>query len=136
MVRENIDIIKASEEIREDLLNWFLNNKMKLHTNKCRLIWNSQEANTLKIGYLHINKSLSEKLLGITFDCKWKPSKHIEDICQTYITQAKHTRRTCTIHGNNQNTYSKLFETFRFPGGLGPTTSHKNSETSLWSTIY
>ena len=31
---------------------------------------------------MHINNSLSEKLLGITFDCKLKFIKHIEDICQ------------------------------------------------------
>ena len=29
-----------------------------------------QKANTLKIGDLDINNSLSEKLLGITIDCK------------------------------------------------------------------
>ena len=37
--------------------------------------------NTTKTGDLHIN-SLSEKLLGITFDFKWKFNKHIKDICQ------------------------------------------------------
>ena len=55
---------------------------MKLNTNKCHLLLNSQEPNTLKIGDLHINNSQSEKLLGITFDCKLKFNKHIEYICQ------------------------------------------------------
>ena len=55
---------------------------MKLNTNQCRLILNSQEPNTLKIGDLRLNNSLSEKILGITFDCKLKFNKHIEDICQ------------------------------------------------------
>ena len=55
---------------------------MKLNTNQCRLILNSQEPNTLKIGDLHISNSLSEKLLGITFDCKLKFNKRNEDICQ------------------------------------------------------
>ena len=41
---------------------------MKLNTDKCRQLLNSQEPNTLKIGDLHINNSLSEKLLGTTFD--------------------------------------------------------------------
>ena len=54
---------------------------MKLNIDKCLLL-NSQEPNTLKIGNLHINNSLSEKLLGIAFDCKLKFNKHIEDICQ------------------------------------------------------
>ena len=69
VVTDNIaDVIKALEEIGEDLLNWFLNNEKKLNTDKCRLLLNSQEPNTLKIGDLHINNSLSEKLLGTTFD--------------------------------------------------------------------
>ena len=72
-VRDNTtDIKKALEEIGENLLNWFLSNEMKLNTDKCRLLLNSQEPNTLKIGDLHINNSQSEKLLGITFDCKLK----------------------------------------------------------------
>ena len=48
----------------------FSNNQMKLNTDKCHLLWISQEPNTLNIAYLHINNSLSEKLLGINFDCK------------------------------------------------------------------
>ena len=54
---------------------------MKLNTDKCHLLLNSQEPNTLKIGDLNINNCLGE-LLGITFDCKLIFNKHIEDICQ------------------------------------------------------
>ena len=70
---------------------------MKLNTNKCQLIFSSQEPNTLKIGDLHINNSLSENQLGITFDCKLKFNKHIEDICQkasqkiTHLQDLHHT---------------------------------------------
>ena len=55
---------------------------MKLNTDKCHPLLNRQEPNTLKLGDLHTNNSLSEKLLGITFDCKLKFNKPIEDICQ------------------------------------------------------
>ena len=83
VVRDNIaDVIKALEEIGENLLNWFANNEMKLNTNKCHLLLNSQEPNTLKAGDLLITNSLSENLLGITFYCKLKFNKHIEHICQ------------------------------------------------------
>ena len=83
VVRDNIaDVIKALEEIGENLVNWFSNNEMKLNTDKCHLLLNSQEPNTLQKGGLHINNSLSENLLGITFDFKLKFNKHIEDICQ------------------------------------------------------
>ena len=71
MVRDNIaDVIKALEEIGENLVNWFSNNEMNLNTYKCHLLLNSQEPNAFKIGDLDINNSLSEKLLGITFGCK------------------------------------------------------------------
>ena len=59
-----------------------MNNVKKLNTDKCRLLLNSQEPNFLKIDDLRINNYLSEKVLDITFDCKLKFNKHIEDICQ------------------------------------------------------
>ena len=75
-VRDNTkDVKKALKEIGENLLSWLLNNEMKLNTDKCRLLLNSQEPNTLKIGDLHIN-NFCEKLLGITFDWKSKLNKH------------------------------------------------------------
>ena len=62
MERDNIaDVIKALGEIGENLVNWFSNNEMKLNIDKCRLILNSQEPNTLKIGDFPINNSLGEK---------------------------------------------------------------------------
>ena len=45
VVRDNIkNVIKALEEIGENLLSWFSNNEMKLNTDKCHLLLNSQEA--------------------------------------------------------------------------------------------
>ena len=83
VVRDNItNVMKALEERGENLVNWFSNNEMKLNTDKCHLPLHSQEPNTLKIGDLRINDSLSEKLIGTTFDCKLKFTKHIKDICQ------------------------------------------------------
>ena len=55
---------------------------MKLNTHKCYLLLNSQEPNLLEISDLHINNCLSEKLLGITIDCKLKFKKQIKDICE------------------------------------------------------
>ena len=43
VVRNSIaDVIKALEEIGENLLNWFSNNDMKLNTDKYHLLLNSQ----------------------------------------------------------------------------------------------
>ena len=66
MVRDNItDVIKALEEIGENLVNWLSNNENEA---TCYLLLNSQEPNTLKLGDLHINDSISEKLLDIIFN--------------------------------------------------------------------
>ena len=43
------DVIKALEEIGENVVNWFSNNEMKLNTDKCHLLLNSQEPNTLQM---------------------------------------------------------------------------------------
>ena len=83
VVRDNIpDVISALEEIGEKLLNWFSNNQIKLNTDKCHPLLNTQDQNFLKIVNLNIKNFFSEKLLGITFDCKLKFSKHKEDICK------------------------------------------------------
>ena len=83
VVRDNIpDVISALEEIGEKLLIWFSDNQMKLNTDKCHLLLNTQDQNFLKIGNFNIKNSFFEKLLGITFDCKLKFSNYIEDICK------------------------------------------------------
>ena len=47
--------VNALEEIGENILNCISNTEMKLNTNKCHLLLNSQEPNTLKIVDLNIN---------------------------------------------------------------------------------
>ena len=70
-------MLKEIEEIGENRVNWFSNNDLKLNTNKCHLLVNSQEPTGLSIDDLHINNSLSEELLGINFYCRLKFNKHI-----------------------------------------------------------
>ena len=45
---------------------------MKLNTDICHLPLITQDQNFLKIGNFNIKNSFSQKLLGITFDCKLK----------------------------------------------------------------
>ena len=75
---------------------------MKLNTDKCHLLLNSQEPNTLKIGDLHMNNSLSEKLLGITFACKLKFNKHIEYICQEALQKINALARLAPYMGTTK----------------------------------
>ena len=71
-------MISALEEIGEKLLIWLSDNQMKLNTDKCNLLLNTQDQTFLKIGNFNIKNSFSKKLLGITL----KFSNHIEDICK------------------------------------------------------
>ena len=50
VVKDNIaDVLKASEKIVENIVNWFSSNEMKLiNTEKCSLLLDSEEPNTLK----------------------------------------------------------------------------------------
>ena len=78
---------------------------MKLYIDKVHLFLNNQKPNALKKGHLHINNSLSEKLLVVTFDCKVKFNKDIEDIGQKSIAKVNCICNTCNVHGNNQKKY-------------------------------
>ena len=101
-VRENIaDVIKVLEEIGETLGNWFSNKEITINTDKCHLVLNSREHNELKIRDLHINNSLSEKIIGITFDCKLKFNKHVKDICQKSSQKLNALARLAPYMGTN-----------------------------------
>ena len=81
MVRENTtNVIKALEDIGENLIKWFSDNQMKLNTDKCHVLLNSQGPKSIKIGHLCIKKSSCEKMLDINFDYKLRFTNHIEEI--------------------------------------------------------
>ena len=83
MVRENtVNVIKAREDIGENLIKWFSDNQVALNTDKCHVLLNSQGPNTIKIGNLCIKNSSCEKMLGINFDYKLKFTNHINEICK------------------------------------------------------
>ena len=58
VVRDNTtDVIKVLEEIGKNLIKSFSYNQMKLNADKCHILLNNQEPNTIKIGNLYINNS-------------------------------------------------------------------------------
>ena len=69
VIRENTtNVIKALEDIGENLIKWFLDNQMKLNTDIWHVLLNSQGPDKIKIGNLCIKSSSCEKILGINFD--------------------------------------------------------------------
>ena len=83
VVRENTsNVVKALEDIGENLIKWFSDNQMKLNADKYPVLLNSQGPNTIKIGNVCIKISSCEKMLGINFDYKLKLTNHIDEICK------------------------------------------------------
>ena len=83
VVRENTDnVIKALEDIGENLTKWLSDNQVKLNTDYDHVLLNSQGPKTLQIGNLCIKNSSCKKMLGINFDYKLKFTNHIEEICK------------------------------------------------------
>ena len=83
VVRENTtNVIKALEDIGEILIKWFSDNQMKLNTDKCHVLLNSQGPKTIKIGNLCIKNSSCKKMLDTNFDYKLKSTNHIKEICK------------------------------------------------------
>ena len=81
VVRENTtNVIKALEDIGENFTKWFSDNQMRLNTDKCHVLLNSQGPNTIKIGNLYIKNSSCENMLGINFDYELKFTNHIDEI--------------------------------------------------------
>ena len=82
-VRENgTNVIKALDDIGEHLIRWLSDNQMKLNTDKCHVLLNSQGTNRIKIGNLCMKSSSCEKMLGINVDYKLKFTNHIDKICK------------------------------------------------------
>ena len=83
MIRENkTNVIKILEDTGENLIKWFSDNQMRLNTDKCHVLLNSQGPNTIKIVNLCIKNSTCENILGINFDYKLKFTNHIVEICK------------------------------------------------------
>ena len=84
VVRENTtNVIEALENIGENVIKRFSDNQMKLNTEKCHVLLNSQGPNTIKIGNLCIKNFTCKKMLGINFNYKLKFTNHIDKICKT-----------------------------------------------------
>ena len=59
-----------------------VNNQIKLNTDKCHVLLNSQGTSRIKIGNLCMKNSSCEKMLGINIDYKLKFTNHIDEICK------------------------------------------------------
>ena len=83
MIADNVDdLITYLEHASNGLLEWFKNNLLKSNADKCHLLVSTNDRVSVNVDGFKIDKSDTEKLLGVKFDKKLTFDDHISDICK------------------------------------------------------
>ena len=83
MIAANVDdLITSPEQASNGLFEWFKNNLLKSNAEKCHLLVSTNERRSMNVDRFKIDKSDTEKLLGVKFDQKLTFKYHISDICK------------------------------------------------------
>ena len=81
MVADNVDdLIISLEQESNALLEWFQNNLLKSNADKCHLLVSTNNSLSIDVTGYRINKSDTEKPLGVKIDKKLTFNDHISDI--------------------------------------------------------
>ena len=83
MIASNVnDLIISLEQTSNGLSEWFKNNLLKSNADKCHFLVNTNDRVSMNVDGFKIDKSNTEKLLGVKFDKKLPFDDHISDICK------------------------------------------------------
>ena len=83
MIADNVDdLITSLEQASNGLFEWFKNNLLKSNADKCHLLVSTNDRVSVNVDGFKIDKSDTEKLLGVKFDKKLTFDDHTSDICQ------------------------------------------------------
>ena len=83
MIADNVDdLITSLEQASNGLFEWFKNNLLKSNADKCHLLVSTNDRVSMNVDGFKIDKSDTEKLLGVKFDQKLTFDDHISDICK------------------------------------------------------
>ena len=83
MIASNVnDLIISLEQTSNGLSEWFKNNLLKSNADKCHFLVNTNDRVRMNVDGFKIDKSNTEKLLGVKFDKKLTFDDHISDICK------------------------------------------------------
>ena len=81
MIADNVDdLITSLEQASNGLFEWFKNNLLKSNADKCHLLVSTNDRVSINVDGFKIDKSDTEKLLGVKFDKKLTFDDHISDI--------------------------------------------------------
>ena len=83
MIADNVDdVITSLEQASNSLYEWFKNNLLRSNSDKCHLLLSTKDRVSMNVDGFKIDKSDTEKLLGVKFDKKLTFDDHISDICK------------------------------------------------------
>ena len=83
MIADSVDdLITSHEQASNTLFKWFKNNLLKRNADKCHFLVSTNDRVSMNLDGIKIDKSDTEKLLGVKFDKKLAFDDHISDICK------------------------------------------------------
>ena len=98
MIADNVDdLIRSLEQASNGLFEWFKNNLLKSNAYKCHLLVSRNDKMSMNVDGFKIDKSETEKLLGVKFNKKLTFDHHISNICKKGDWEETHTHE-CFFH--------------------------------------
>ena len=86
MTADKVDVLFTSlEQTSNGLFEWVNNNLLKSSAEKCHLLLSTNDRVSMIVDGFKIDKSDTEKLLGVKFDRKVTFDNHISDICKKEV---------------------------------------------------
>ena len=83
MIADDVDdLITSLEQASNGSFEWFKNNLFKSNADKCYLLVSTNDKVSMNVDRFKIDKSDTEKLLGVEFDKKFTFDDHISNICK------------------------------------------------------
>ena len=83
MIADDVDgLITSLEQESNGSFEWFKNNLLKSNADKCHLLVSTNDRVSINVDGFKIDKSDTEKLLGVKFDKKLTFDDQISDICK------------------------------------------------------
>ena len=83
MIADNVDdLITSFEQSSNRLFEWFKSNLLRSNAGKCHLLVSTNDRVSMNVDRFKIDKSDTEKLLGVNFDKKLTFDNHISNVCK------------------------------------------------------
>ena len=129
-------VITKLQRIVSKIFRWFGNNHMKANPGKSHVLLHSNIQRVVPFDNVQITSSLSEKLLGITFDSELKFKENISKICNIVNKKLNVLHRTANhMSLDKRKMLLKAFIESQFRGAIQThcATLNVGSKLELWA---